>query len=112
MNEGRSAAKELEGVIALAEVVQYQSAAVVSRTLLKKPAGTVTAFAFDKGEGLSEHTAAFDALVVMVEGDAEVTIEGAPHLLSAGQLLRLPANRPHALKAITRFKMLLVMIRE
>jgi quercetin dioxygenase-like cupin family protein len=112
MPEVRNATSELDGVIALAEIVQYQPAAVVSRTIVKKPAGTVTAFAFDAGEGLSEHTAAFDALVVMVDGDAEITIEGKPHRLAAGQLLRLPANRPHALKAITRFKMLLVMIRE
>jgi quercetin dioxygenase-like cupin family protein len=112
MPEDRNLTKELDGALALAEIVQYQAAAVVSRTILKKPAGTVTAFAFDKGEGLSEHTAAFDALVVMIEGDAEITIAGLPHRLAAGQLLRLPANRPHALKALTRFKMLLVMIRE
>jgi quercetin dioxygenase-like cupin family protein len=112
MAETGNATRELEGVVALAEIVQYQPAAVVSRTILKKPAGTVTAFAFDLGEGLSEHTAAFDALVVMIEGDAEVTIDGRPHRLAAGQLLRLPASRPHALRAITRFKMLLVMVRE
>ena len=108
----RTSPKELEGVIALAEIIQYQSAAVVSRTILKKPAGTVTAFAFDQGEGLSEHTAAFDALVLVLEGDAEVSLSGVPHRLSAGQLMRLPANRPHALQAITRFKMLLVMVRD
>ena len=108
----RTSPKELEGVIAQAEIIQYQSAAVVSRTILKKPAGTVTAFAFDQGEGLSEHTAAFDALVLVLEGDAEVSLSGVPHRLSAGQLMRLPANRPHALQAITRFKMLLVMVRD
>ena len=103
---------ELEGVVALADLVQYQPGAVVSRTILKKPAGTVTAFAFDQGEGLSEHTAAFDALVLMFEGECEVSISGVPHQLSAGHLLKLPASRPHALKAITRFKMLLVMVKE
>ena len=108
----RMAPKELEGVASLPEVVQYQPGAVVSRTIIKKPAGTVTAFAFDQGEGLSEHTAAFEALVIMIEGEAEATISGAPHRLSAGHLLRLPAGRPHALKAVTRFKMLLVMVRE
>jgi quercetin dioxygenase-like cupin family protein len=85
---------------------------VVSRTIVEKKAGTVTAFAFDDGEGLSEHTAAYDALVLLIEGACEVTVAGAPHRLSAGQVLRLPANRPHALKAMGRFKMLLVMIKE
>jgi quercetin dioxygenase-like cupin family protein len=112
MPADRSAPVELEGVTALADIVQYQSGAVVSRTIVKKPSGTVTAFAFDKGEGLSEHTAAFDALAVMIEGDAEISIAGSPHHLSGGQLLRLPAGKPHALKALTRFKMLLVMIKE
>ena len=111
MTADRSPATELEGVIALSALVQYQAGAVVSRTLLKKDAGTVTAFAFDAGEGLSEHTAAFDALVVMIEGESEISIAGTPHRVSAGDLLRLPAGRPHAVKALTRFKMLLVMIR-
>ncbi|TAJ10099.1 MAG: cupin domain-containing protein [Nitrospirae bacterium] len=102
---------ELEGVVPLAELVQYQPGAVVSRTIVKKPVGTVTAFAFDQGEGLSEHTAPFDALVILIEGEAEISIAGAPHRVSAGQLLRLPAGRPHALKAVTRFKMLLVMVK-
>jgi quercetin dioxygenase-like cupin family protein len=112
MSADPMAPKELEGVASLSEVVQYQIGAVVSRTIIKKPAGTVTAFAFDQGEGLSEHTAAFEALVIMIEGEAEVTISGALHRLAAGHLLRLPAGRPHALKAVTRFKMLLVMVRE
>jgi quercetin dioxygenase-like cupin family protein len=89
----------------------YQVGAVVSRTLVKKPGGTVTAFAFDAGEGLSEHTAAFDALVLVVEGEAEISIVANPHRLKAGDLLRLPANQPHAVKAITRLKMLLIMIK-
>ncbi len=101
-----------DGPVALTDLVQYQAGSVVSRTVVKKPAGTVTMFAFDAGEGLSEHTAAFDALVVMVDGEAEVSIAGAPHRVTAGQMLLLPANVPHALKAVTRFRMLLVMIRD
>lgn len=101
----------LEGVVPLAKLVEYQPGAVVSRTIVKKTAGTVTAFAFDQGEGLSEHTAPFDALVILIEGAAEISIAGVPHRVSAGQLLRLPASRPHALKAVTRFKMLLVMVK-
>jgi quercetin dioxygenase-like cupin family protein len=104
--------REIEGVVSLAETVQYQPGAVISRTILKKPSGTVTAFAFDQGEGLSEHTAAFDALVLMIEGESEVSVSGVSHRLSTGHLLRLPASRPHAVKAVTRFKMLLVMIKE
>jgi quercetin dioxygenase-like cupin family protein len=103
---------DLDTASSLAELVQYQPGAVVSRTVLKRPSGTVTAFAFDQGEGLSEHTAAFDALVILIEGSAEITIGGVPHRLAAGQVLRLPAGKPHALKALARFKMLLVMIRE
>jgi quercetin dioxygenase-like cupin family protein len=103
---------DLDTGTALAELVQYQPGAVVSRTIMKRPSGTVTAFAFDEGEGLSEHTAAFDALVIMIEGMSEITVGGVAHRLAAGQILRLPAGRPHALKALARFKMLLVMIRE
>lgn len=102
---------ELQGVIAWSALLDYQAGAVVSRTLLKKETGTVTAFAFDVGEGLSEHTAPFDALVVLVEGDADISIAGKSHRVSAGHLLHLPAGQPHAVKAVTRFKMLLIMIR-
>jgi quercetin dioxygenase-like cupin family protein len=98
------------GVIDLSAVA-YQPGAVVSRTLLKTGGGSVTVFAFDAGEGLSEHTAAFDALVVMVDGEAEISVGGAMHRVPAGSLLRLPANIPHAVKAVTPFKMLLVMLR-
>lgn len=104
-------AAELTGVASQSDVVQYQPGAVVSRTLVKGPGGSVTAFAFDAGEGLSEHTAPFDALVWMIEGEAEITISGNPHPLQTGQLLKLPARQPHAVKAIARFKMLLVMIK-
>lgn len=103
------ATNELEGIVTLAELVQYQPG--VSRTIVKKPAGTVTVFAFDQGDGLSEHTAPFDALVLMIEGESDISIAGVPHRVSAGQLLRLPAGRPHALKAVTRFKMLLVVVK-
>jgi len=104
-------AGELQGVIAQLGLVEYQPGSVVSRTLVKKSAGTVTAFAFDAGEALSEHTAPYDALVLGVDGKAEISIAGLAHDVSAGQLLRLPAGQPHAVKAITPFKMILVMIR-
>jgi quercetin dioxygenase-like cupin family protein len=102
---------DLEGVIAQLGLVEYQPGAVVSRTLIKKSAGTITAFAFDAGEGLSEHTVPYDALVLGVDGTAEISIGKVVHHVSAGQLLKLAAGEPHAVKAITRFKMILVMIR-
>ena len=92
-------------------LVEYQDGAVVSRTLIDKPVGTVTLFAFDKGQGLSEHTAPFDALAHVLEGEAQVVISGAPFDLRAGDAIIMPANEPHALKAVSRFKMLLTMIR-
>ena len=94
------------------ELVAYQSGSVVSREIVKKKSGSVTAFAFDKGEGLSEHTAPFDALVHVLDGTAEVALGGTPHLVSQGEVILMPANVPHALKAVERFKMLLIMIRE
>jgi quercetin dioxygenase-like cupin family protein len=94
-----------------AELVGYQDGAVVSREILKKPAGNVTLFAFDEGQGLSEHTAPFDALVQVLEGEVEITISGKPHRLQGGGLILVPADQPHALKAIKRFKMILTMIR-
>ncbi len=102
---------ELTAVIHAADLVALQPGAVVSRTLVKKPTGTVTAFAFDAGEGLSEHTAPFDALVLGLDGEADISIAGTPHRVALGDLLRLPAGEPHAIKAITPFKMLLIMIR-
>ena len=95
----------------LAELVAYQDGAVVSRALVNQKAGTVTLFAFDAGQSLSEHTAPFDALVFLLEGEAEIAIGGQPHRLQAGEIILLPANIPHAVKAQTRFKMLLIMIR-
>ena len=94
------------------DLVAYQVGAVVSREIVKKKTGSVTAFAFDKGQGLSEHTAPFDALVHVIDGQAEITIGGEPHLVNQGEMILMPANVPHALKAIGPFKMLLVMIRE
>lgn len=93
------------------ELVHYQSGAVVSREIVKRPTGSVTIFAFDEGQGLSEHTAPFDALVHILEGAAEIRVAGNLHLLCAGELILLPALKPHALKAITKFKMTLTMIR-
>jgi quercetin dioxygenase-like cupin family protein len=93
------------------DLVVPQAGAVVSRTLVKAAGGTVTAFAFDTGEALSEHSAPFDALVLGVEGEAEVSISKVQHRVKSGDLLRLPANEPHALKAITPFKMILVMVK-
>ncbi len=93
------------------ELVAYQPGAVVSRIILKRPAGTVTVFAFDEGQGLSEHTAPFDALVEIVEGEAEIVVDGRPQRVAAGELVLLPAHHPHAVHAPMRFKMLLTMIR-
>ena len=95
----------------LANLAGYQEGAVVSRTVVDKPVGTITAFAFDAGEGLSEHTAPYDAFVQVLDGEAEVNIEGTLQTVSAGEFVIMPANRPHSLRAVKRFKMLLVMIR-
>jgi quercetin dioxygenase-like cupin family protein len=95
----------------LVDLVSYQDGSIVSKEIIKNEKGTVTLFAFDKGQGLSEHTAPFDALVYNFDGKAEVTIEGKPHSLTTGDLIIMPANKPHALKAIERFKMLLVMVK-
>jgi len=98
-------------VIQTANLVNYQEGAVVSRTLLKRATGTVTLFAFDEGQGLSEHTTPFDALAQLLEGEAIITISGIPLQAKAGESVLMPANQPHALKALSRFKMLLTMIR-
>ncbi|NOH01049.1 MAG: cupin domain-containing protein [Chloroflexi bacterium] len=98
-------------ILYIAEMVNYQEGSVVSRQITKEDAGNVTLFAFDAGQGLSEHTAPFDALVHVLEGEAEVTISGTPHRLTAGEAIIMPANEPHALKAMQKFKMLLTMIR-
>lgn len=98
-------------ILKFAEMVGYRDAAVVSRQITKTEAGNVTLFAFDKDQGLSEHTAPFDALVHILEGEAQVSISGKPFALQAGDAIIMPANEPHALKATQRFKMLLTMIR-
>ena len=95
----------------LADLINYQEGSVVSREIISKKTGTVTLFAFDQGQGLSEHTAPFDALVYCVDGETEVTISGNPIRLKEGEMVIMPAHEPHALKAIQRFKMLLIMIR-
>ena len=95
----------------LGELLQYQDGAIVSRVLLKNKGGTVTLFAFDLGEGLSEHTAPFEALVLVVDGEAEVEIAGKTYPVKEGETITLPANIPHAVRAPARFKMLLTMIR-
>ncbi|MCZ7645182.1 MAG: cupin domain-containing protein [Planctomycetota bacterium] len=96
---------------ALATLIDYAAGGIVSKVLLKQPAGSVTLFAFDAGQELSEHTAPFDALVYLVEGSAVVTISGKANRLGPGETVLMPANEPHALKALQPFKMLLIMIR-
>jgi len=96
----------------LAGLIDYSEGSVVSRILLKRGVGTLTLFAFDQGQGLSEHTTPFDAFVLIVDGRAELTIGGNKHELAAGQTIVMPADVPHAVHAADRFKMLLVMIRE
>jgi quercetin dioxygenase-like cupin family protein len=98
-------------VIRLAEMAAYQDGAIVSRQITKADAGNVTLFAFDAGQELSEHTAPFDALVHVLDGETEVIISGEAFSLRAGDAIVLPAGQPHALKAVARFKMLLTMIR-
>ena len=112
-SESPSKPKGLPGaqVATAAELVNYQEGAIVSREIVKKPTGSVTLFAFDEGQGLSEHTTPFDALVYVIEGEVEISIAGQPHRLQGGEIILLPANQPHALKALNRFKMSLTMIR-
>jgi quercetin dioxygenase-like cupin family protein len=98
-------------ILHIAEMVNYQEGSVVSRQITKTEAGNVTLFAFDINQGLSEHKAPFDAIVHILEGEAEVRISGAPYQLHTGDAIIMPANEPHALKAIQKFKMLLTMIR-
>ncbi len=97
--------------VQLAALASYQEGSIVSRVLVGRQTGTVTLFAFDEGQGLSEHTAPFDALAHVLEGEAEITVSGKPLRTNAGEIVLMPAHQPHALKAVTRFKMLLTMIR-
>jgi quercetin dioxygenase-like cupin family protein len=112
MTESAGGAKSCYGKAATLEtMVDYAADSVVSKTLVDKPVGTLTLFAFDAGQGLSEHTAPYDAVVQVVDGRAVVTIDGADHAVEAGQMIIMPANVPHSLRAEERFKMLLTMIR-
>jgi quercetin dioxygenase-like cupin family protein len=104
---------ELKGkVLPLKDLVAYQEGTIASRMIINKQAGNITIFAFDEGEGLSEHTAPFDAVLTVLEGKAEITIGGTPFRLEEGETIIMPANIPHAVSAIARFKMMLTMIRE
>jgi quercetin dioxygenase-like cupin family protein len=98
-------------VVSLAGLLDYQEGAVVSRTVIDKKTGTVTVFAFDQGQGLSEHTAPFDALVYVLDGEAMITVAGVESRVAAGEMLIMPADKPHSLRAAKRFKMMLVMMR-
>jgi len=103
--------KLLAKAIRLIDLVDYPEGSIVSRTIIKKKTGTVTLFAFDEGQGLSEHTTPFDALVYILDGEAEITISGKTLRLGEGEIVIMPANQPHALKAVKKFKMILTMIK-
>ena len=92
--------------------LNYQRNAIVSQEIVKKETGTITLFAFDKGQGLSEHTAPFDAVVYIVDGRAGINIAGRSSIVKKGEMIIMPANKPHSVKAVTKFKMLLIMIRK
>ena len=98
-------------ILDLKSLLDYQEGSVVSRALINKDVGTVTLFSFDKDQGLSEHTAPFDALVYVFDGEAEIAISNEKFVLNKGQMIIMPANEPHALKAIEKFKMMLIMIK-
>lgn len=110
-NRGKAPSDVISQVFRMADMVDYQSGSVVSRTLIDRPSGTVTLFSFADGQGLSEHTAPFDAMVQVLDGEATVTISGKAHELAAGDMIIMPAGEPHALKAKVGFKMVLVMIK-
>ncbi|UCG81988.1 MAG: cupin domain-containing protein [Dehalococcoidia bacterium] len=107
--------KQAEGLVAkamrAADLVDYQEGSVVSKEIINKATGTITFFAFDEGQGLSEHTAPFDAFVYLLDGEADITISGKALRLKEGEMVILPANKPHALKAIRKFKMMLTMMK-
>jgi quercetin dioxygenase-like cupin family protein len=110
-NQNKVDENMLAQVVDLASMVDYQEGSVVSRTIVEKNTGTITLFAFDKGQGLSEHSAPFDALVYILEGKTAITISGESHTLKGGEIIIMPADKPHALDALERFKMMLVMIK-
>ena len=109
--ESNESATPVGRPLKLSGMVEYQEGSVVSRTIVDKDAGTVTLFSFDKGQGLSEHTAPYDALVQLLDGEAEVVISGSPLRVKKGEIVIMPADEPHSLRAIERFKMILTMIR-
>jgi len=109
--EQNAAAGSAVRAITLADLVEYQKGSIVSRTIIDKKTGTVTLFAFDEGQGLTEHTAPFDALVHILDGQAEAVISDRPIRLKEGQAVVMPANQPHALRALTKLKFILTMIR-
>ena len=111
--KGQQAREELLGkVLRLKDLVAYQDGTVASRMIVFRDAGNITLFSFDAGEGLSEHTAPFDAVVTVLDGECEVWVAGETHRLAEGETIIFPADKPHALSAVTRFKMMLTMIRE
>lgn len=111
VTKGDGSKELLSQVANVVNLVEYQKGAVVSKTIINRKTGTVTLFAFDKEQGLSEHTAPFDALVQVIDGVVDITISGKPLRLKAGEMTIMPANEPHALKAVEEFKMILTMIR-
>lgn len=111
MSKQDQVAEVADEVKELVGLLQYQDDSIVSRVIMKNGGGTITLFAFDKGSGLSEHTAPFDALVSVIDGEAEIEIAGKGFKVGTGEILKLPANKPHAVKAAMRFKMLLIMLR-
>jgi quercetin dioxygenase-like cupin family protein len=112
IDEGGTNMSEEPSVMNIQDMIDYQDGSIVSRTLIEKPTGTVTLFAFSAGQGLSEHTAPFDALVHIVDGAAEIIISGKKYELRSGEMIIMPANEPHALNANEKFKMILIMIRK
>jgi quercetin dioxygenase-like cupin family protein len=110
MKENKKTAPKTQAV-KMSDFVDYQEGSIVSRTMIDKRAGTVTFFAFDEGQGLSEHVAPYDALVCVLDGEAEVVVSGKTYRLKEGEMILMPANKPHALKAIKRFKMMLTMVK-
>jgi quercetin dioxygenase-like cupin family protein len=112
MSSEKKSTIDFSKIYELSQIINYQQGSVVSRQLIKKKTGNVTIFAFDKDEGLSEHTAPFDAMVYVLDGEVEVKIADEKHLLKTGEMIFMPANIPHALYAIKQFKMLLIMIKD
>ena len=111
-NVTKSGSPNLSAKVAkIIDLTDYQKGSIVSRTVIDKDNGTVTLFAFDEGQGLSEHTAPFDALVQLIDGGADITISGKNYRLKEGEMIIMPANEPHAVKAVKKFKMMLTMIR-